>query len=329
MNIPQHTFNDEADEVFCALTGQWAKVRVQLQECVARHQPVVLEEGVAELNDKLTLAHFNLYKEYNSLRPRRLVASKGFASASCAFEGISDYMSVMRKDVDSGLAGEKDDDARRMSENCFIVLRTCVRFLGNGLNEVLPDQQKLCLDWRFAFLELAAHLHLYAESCGMSAWSCDMEKDEAGKQLAKDLKLCEKMTSKVAEVLCDREQTDEAIGRFRVFRNMRSNDICEIRGWTDSGIENIYEGFEPRATKILDELFKAYALARSGGDEKAVDGWCPVGKQWRQAFQKRKNGDGADSFFNENIDSELRKPGGPEGKKLKDVPYWRIKPDRT
>lgn len=330
MNMPQHIFNDEAAEVFCALSNHQNKVRVELQECVARKQPVDLECGVAELNDKIRLAHYALRDEYNSSRPRRLVVSKGFASASCAFEGISDYMSAMQKDVDSGLAGEKDDDARRISENCFIVLRACVRFLGNGLNEILPDQPRLCLDWRFAFLELAVHLHLYAESCGMSAWSCDMEKGEARKQLAKDFKLCKNMASEVAKVLFDREWTEETIGRFLVFRNMRTKDIREIWEQTDTGAyENIYEGFEPRATKILDKLFKAYASARSGGGENdagAADGWCCVEEQWRQAFQKRKNGDGADRFFNENIDSELRKPGGPEGEKLKDVPYWRIKP---
>jgi hypothetical protein len=241
-------------------------------------------------------------------------------------------MSVIEKDLELGLAGEKDDDARRLSENCFIMLRTFIRFLGNALNEALPEQKRLCLDWRFAFLELAAHLHLYAESCGMNAWSCDMEKREARKQLSKDLALCKNMAAKVAKVLRDYEQTQETIGRFLVFRDMRTKDIRMIWELTDFGAyTNIYKLFEPRATKILDMLFDAYRNASSSEYEnasEATDGWCRAGKQWVQAFQKRKNGNGnsgANSFYNDNIEQGKYS----QGKNLKNISCWRIKPDPT
>ena len=348
MNIPQYTFNEEADEVFCAIKKQWRGLFGELRNCRNRKQPIAVEEGVVELNDKIILAHDALNREYKALAwMDRLTVSDQFsnppgdqdsdsqcefASASRAFEDIGKYMSVIEMDVESGLAGEKDDDARRLSENCFIMLRTFIRFLGNALNEALPEQKRLCLDWRFAFLELAAHLHLYAESCGMNAWSCDMEKREARKQLSKDLALCQNMAAKVAEVLRDYEQTQETIGRFLVFRDMRSNDIRMIWELTDFGAyTNIYKPFEHRATKILDTLFDAYRKASSsddGNSAEATDGWCRAGKQWVQAFQKRKNGNGnsgANSFYNDNIEQGKYS----QGKNLKNISCWRIKPDPT
>ena len=138
------------------------------------------------------------------------------------------------------------------------------------------------------------------------------------------------MAAKVAEVLRDYEQTQETIGRFLVFRDMRTKDIRMIWELTDSGAyEKIYEQFEPRATKILNLLFDAYRKASSSDDEnaaEATDGWCRARKQWVQAFQKRKNGNGnsgANRFYNDNIGREMRNPGG----NLKKVSFWRIKPD--
>ena len=345
MHMPIHTFSDEADEFFRALNYQWRRSFDEMHKCF-RSQSVYLEKGVAELNDKIIQAHFALNREYKTLAwmDRMTVSDRvsvppgdqdsdsqsEFASASRAFDDISQYMSAIEKDVKSGLAGETDDDARRMSENCFIMLRAFIRFLGNALNEALPEQKRLCLDWRFAFLEFAAHLHLYAESCGMGAWSDDMEKREAQKQLSKDITLCQDMAKNVAEVLCDYEQTQETIGRFLVFRDMRSNDIRMIWELTDFGAyTNIYKPFEHRATKILDTLFDAYRKASSsddGNSAEATDGWCRAGKQWVQAFPKRKNGNrnnGANSFYSENIEHEMRGPGG----NLKKVSFWRIKPD--